>query len=269
MLKTAIKTSVALFITCLLMACSEPVLPSAQALDAEQEQLALIPNIKAGPFSVMTERSLLFSVPESKSDNERELELSVFFPEQGQNYPVLFFSHGNWSTKDKYDQLITFWVSHGYVVIAPNHRDCCSMASGIFNSLRYGNFALIEHRVKDFTFLINRYAQLETSYPKLKGKGDINNIALVGHSFGAFTAQQFGGAGTYNTDDKQYHFYGDDRVKAIVAISPPGPMFEEITAQSWQNLSTPTFVSTGTWDVDSHFFTECPLKLPYPKINML
>ena len=246
-----------ILLTLLMVACSKPQLPEAKPLTASDGQLAQIPNISQGEYQVISNRDVRLIDPV----RERELEISVFYPDRDGHFPLLYFSHGNWSNKDKYDAVINYWVSHGYVVIAPNHLDCCSMASGIFNSLRYGNFGLIENRVSDFNFLINHYAELEQALPALLGKADIKNIALVGHSFGAFTAQQFGGAGTYNTDDEQYHYYQDDRIKAIVAISPPGPMFDEITAQSWQQLSTPTFVSTGTWDVDSNFFPQYELHL--------
>ncbi|MCH1930401.1 hypothetical protein L9G16_09435 [Shewanella sp. A25] len=250
--KTMHKTLLALLLTAAITGCSDSELPLAKPLNAEASQMAQIPFLQQGEFAVVTHRDLI--VPESQ--NQRELELSVFYPEQGHNHPLIFFSHGNWSSKDKYDNVINYWVSHGYVVIAPNHLDCCSQVTGIVNSLRYGNFGLIENRVKDFSYLIDHYSELEQLLPALKGKGDINHIALAGHSFGAFTAQQFGGAGTLNTDDKSYHFYSDPRVKAIVALSPPGPMFDEITAQSWQKLSTPTFNTTGTWDLDKYFFTD-------------
>ena len=39
-------------------------------------------------------------------------------------------------------------------------------------------------------------------------------------------------------------------------MSPPGPMFDTITAGSWQHLQTPTLVSTGTWDVQPAFWPD-------------
>ncbi|MDF3125298.1 hypothetical protein [Rheinheimera sp. 1928-s] len=246
---------IALILGIFMLGCSEPELPAANPLSVEPGQLSQIPYLQQGQLTVVTERDLILPA----SEDYRELTLSVFYPQQGDQYPIIFFSHGNWSSKDKYDKVIQYWVSHGYVVVAPNHLDCCSRVRGILNSLRYGNFGLIEHRVKDFNYLINQYSLVEQLLPGLKDKADLNHIALAGHSFGAFTAQQFGGAGSFNTDNKSYHFYQDGRVKAIVALSPPGPMFDEITTQSWQQLSTPTFNSTGTWDIDKYFFTEWQL----------
>lgn len=249
------RTLFALIVSVWIAACSEPLLPVAEPLTAQPGQLAQIPYLRQGELKVLTERGLILPA----TAKQRELELSVFYPEQQGRYPLVLFSHGNWSSKDKYDKVIQFWVSHGYVVVAPNHLDCCSRVSGILNSLRYGNFGLIENRVKDMRYLMEHFDLLEQRLPGLKGKTDLTKIALAGHSFGAFTAQQFGGAGTLNTEDSSYYFYKDDRVKAIVALSPPGPMFDEITAQSWQQLATPSFNSTGSWDIDKYFFPQWQL----------
>ncbi|WP_337881080.1 hypothetical protein [Rheinheimera sp.] len=248
-------TLFALTLTVFLAACSEPVLPPATPLRADPGQFVHIPYLQQGELKVLTERNLLLPA----NAEQRELELSIFYPEQNGRYPLVLFSHGNWSSKDKYDTVIKFWVSHGYVVVAPNHLDCCSRVSGIVNSMRYGNFGLIENRVKDLRYLLDNFDQLEQVLPALKDKTNLQQIAVAGHSFGAFSAQQFGGAGTLNGEDNSYHYYKEPRVKAIVALSPPGPMFDEITEQSWQQLATPTFNSTGSWDIDNYFFPQWQL----------
>ncbi|TRX55056.1 alpha/beta hydrolase family protein [Thalassomonas sp. M1454] len=243
------------FLSSILLACSEPpVLPKANPLDMSSEQLAQISFIDAGNLTVSAVKNLVIN----DSKNDREITFNLYYPSTGGNYPLVLFSHGNFASNDKYDNVINHWVSHGYVVIAPNHQDCCGMVSGIMNSLWYGNFGLIEERMKDFSFILDNLS-LIAQQQDIKGKADLNNIAATGHSFGAFSAQQFGGAGTYNTDDEQYHYYRDERIKAIVAISPPGPMFDEITEDSWQQVTTPMLVTTGTWDMDASFFPEWQL----------
>ncbi|WNC72142.1 hypothetical protein RGQ13_18780 [Thalassotalea psychrophila] len=244
---------ITLMLTIALTACGEPpILPPAKPLSASQEQLQQIPNIDKGQHQVVTIRDIILF----NADTERELELSAFYPRIGENFPLILFSHGNFSSKDKYDKIIEHWVSHGYVVVAPNHQDCCGMVSGIFNSLWYGNFGLVEQRMIDFKFLLGNLTQIEQKHPAFKNKANFNNIAATGHSFGAFSAQQYGGAGLYEPDTDKYHYINDDRIKAIVALSPPGPMFDVITKDSWNNLAKPMMLTTGTWDVDSQFFTE-------------
>lgn len=252
-----IKTLLAsIILTSTLVACSEPpVLPAATPLQINSKQLAQINFIETGNLDITSVKNIIIN----DTNNEREIELNVYYPSTGDNYPLVLFSHGNFASNEKYDKVINHWVSHGYVVVAPNHQDCCGMVSGIMNSLWYGNFGLITERMKDFSFILDNLELISQQQPDFNGKADLNNIAATGHSFGAFSAQQFGGAGTYNTDDEQYHYFKDERIKAIVAISPPGPMFDEITKDSWQQVSTPMMVTTGTWDMDASFFPQWQL----------
>ncbi|WP_448212041.1 alpha/beta hydrolase family protein [Colwellia sp. MEBiC06753] len=240
-----------MMIVLLLCACSEPIeLPTASPLTISQQARDSISNIQTGKLKVIIDRDIHLT----NNELDRPLELTIFYPEPADQYPVILFSHGNFSSKDKYDNVITHWVSHGYVVIAPNHQDCCSMVSGIFNSLWYGNYGLVEQRILDMQFLLKNLEQLESITPKLSDRMNTNNLALAGHSFGGFTAQQFGGAGVFNPEDNRYHYVQDDRISAIVALSPPGPMFDVITKDSWHQLNTPMLLTTGTWDFDGRFF---------------
>lgn len=233
-----------------LVACSEaPPLAHVESLAANKQQLAQIPNITAGQYKVVSNTNIVIYNP----NTERDLTVNLYYPATGEHFPLVLFSHGNFASNNKYNKVIEHWVSHGYTVIAPNHEDCCGMVRGIFNSLWYGNFGLIEQRMNDLSFLLDSIPKIETVSPDFKNKADLNNIAASGHSFGAFSAQQFGGAGTLNTETDRYIYYRDERIKAIVAISPPGPMFDEITKDSWQQVTTPMMVTTGTWDVDASF----------------
>lgn len=239
-----------------LFACAEEVeLPSAQPLSANAESLEKIYGIEAGSYQVVAVTNLLLL----DEQRDREIELSVFYPQQQGEFPLLLFSHGNWSDKDSYNAVINHWVSHGYVVIAPNHFDCCGAVNGIFNSVRYGQLGLIDERMQDLIYLLDNIQQLEDNLPALKGKIDQQRIAATGHSFGGFSAQQFGGAGTFDPDLEKFIFYRDERIKAIVALSPPGPMFDVITEQSWVAMDKPMLLTTGTWDSNARFWPDWQL----------
>ena len=245
-------------ITFSLVACGDdPVLAPAQPLQTDPAVIAQLYGANQGPHRVRVERDVLLAA----TAQESELLLNLYFPAQGENFPLLLFSHGNWSDKDSYDRIIEHWVGHGYAVIAPNHLDCCSAVAGIFNSLRYGQVGLIEARIADMSRILQALQQIERQVPAFSRKADPRRVALTGHSFGAFTAQQFGGAQAFDPDSEQYQSYFDPQIKAVVALSPPGPMFDTITAESWLTLKTPTLVSTGTWDVQPGFWPDWRMHL--------
>lgn len=242
----------------LLGACGEEVaLPPAEPMRADETVIAQLPAVFPGPHRVA--RVLESRLP---ADGEhRELAFNLYYPQDGAGFPLLLFSHGNWSDKDSYIAIIEHWVSHGYAVIAPNHLDCCSAPQGIFNSLRYGQLGLIEGRVADMRRLMAALPEIERLHPDFAGKVNPARLALTGHSFGAFTAQQFGGAMAYDPDAQEYLPARTPQVSAVVAMSPPGPMFTTITEGSWEALAAPTLVTTGTWDIQPRFWPDWRMHL--------
>ena len=236
-----------------LSACADEVpLPHAEPLSVERSVVESLYGAAPGAFNVVSRRDLL--LPED--GDARELPFNLYYPDAQGPFPVLLFSHGNWSNRDSYDRLINHWVSHGYVVVAPDHLDCCGMARGIFNSLRYGQYGLIAARIDDLTRLLDAVPSLTDVEPALQGKLDTTRIAMTGHSFGAFSAQQFGGAAALDPDSDSYVGALDTRMKAIVALSPPGPMFDVITERSWDALTLPNLATTGTWDIQPGFWPD-------------
>jgi predicted dienelactone hydrolase len=241
-----------------LSACSGEVeLPPAEPLSGDRAAIEQLPGASNGPHEVAAIRGV--KLPEN--DVSRALELNLYFPAAGENFPLLLFSHGNWSDRNSYDRIIEHWVSHGYTVIAADHADCCSPVKGILNSLRYGQYGLIEQRVLDLRRLLLDIPQLEQQAESFAGKADTSRVAITGHSFGAFSAQQFGGAAPLNPDSDSYAPEVDPSVRAILALNPPGPMFDTITERSWDQLTTPTLVSTGTWDIQPSFWPDWKMHL--------
>jgi predicted dienelactone hydrolase len=243
----------ALILSIGLCACSDdPELPSAEPLWADPALVQQLYGANPGPLAIASATDLQLT----GTGEQRTLAFNLYYPTTGQDYPLLLFSHGNWSNKNSYDLIIRHWVSHGYAVVAPDHLDCCSAVKGIFNSLRYGQVGLIDARVDDLRRLLEAIPAIEQLHPAFAGVSDPSRVAITGHSFGAFSAQQFGGATVFNPDTGQYQSYRDERVLAVVALSPPGPMFDTITADSWLQLSTPTLVTTGTWDIQPRFWPD-------------
>ena len=181
--------------------------------------------------------------------------------------PVVIFSHGNWSDRNKYDNLLRHWASHGYAIIAPTHLDGRSMVRGIFNSLRYGQLGLIAARVDDVQYLMDHLADIEQKLSKAHGSTLVlkkDQMVIAGHSFGAFTAQQFAGAQAWDiteSDNSSAEAIHDPRVAGVIAISPPGPMFDVIHDKSWLQMRGPVLVTTGTWDSNPQFWPDWKMHL--------
>ena len=72
-----------------------------------------------GPLTITKDGRATLLVP---VDN-REMSLRIVYPDQGGPYPIIVFSHGTFSSGDKYDLVVDFWAERGYVVILPNHLD--------------------------------------------------------------------------------------------------------------------------------------------------
>ena len=157
-LRTALITPLFAVLIAMVSACGSDIpLPAAAPLQIDNVALNSLYGAVAGPFSVSR---AIQHLPATAKD-QRELEVSLYYPQSGSAHPLLLFSHGNWSDRHSYDQIIEHWVSHGYVVIAADHADCCSPVQGIFNSLRYGQFGLIQQRVLDLRQLLDQLQLLE------------------------------------------------------------------------------------------------------------
>ena len=181
----------------------------------------------------------------------REISARAFYPESSGSFPLIVFSHGFASDKDQYGNLIDHWVSHGYVVLAADHEDSGGTFSAIFASIRLGEIELIDTRITDMALLVNS----SDSFPEAHARLQPGKIVAAGHSFGAFTAQMMTGAVAIDEDGKQWGYDGPD-VAAVLAVSPPGEMFDVIVADSWKNQRGPVLMTTGTADVDGQFVTD-------------
>lgn len=243
----------AVALTLALSGCGKDiVLPPYDALVADEESQAGLYKLTPGPFKVVDVDGIELAHQEG-----RTFEMRALYPEAEGPFPVLMFSHGNWSDTQSYDNLVRHWVSHGYVVLMPLHLDGKGAVRGIFNSLRYGQMGLIRERIEDVELVFDSVEAWAT--PALQARMDLSRIAATGHSFGAFTAQQLGGARALNDDTGEWYRPLNTAFKAVVAVSPPGPMFDVITADSWDELESPTLVTTGTWDMNKSFWPEWEL----------
>jgi predicted dienelactone hydrolase len=199
----------------------------------------------AGPHRVLTIDQLVLH----DAARNKDLPLKIYYPEGRGPFPVIVFSHGLYGSKDSYWALAQYWASYGYVCIHPAHDDS-RQDSGYRGRLRQAiaDPGLWRSRPKDISFIIDSLPRIEKLAPTLKGKLDRSRIGVGGHSYGAYTAVAIGGATVQMPGDKSPVSFADQRVRAIVALSPQGEGEMGLTSHSWENIRVPMLAMYGSRD---------------------
>lgn len=194
----------------------------------------------------------------------------------GGPYPLVVFSHGYAISPIVYSTLVEHYASQGYIVLAPEHNET-------FDQSLTGFWKALIDRPVDIHRTID-YAELLTKPgAPLAGMIDMDNIAVVGHSYGGYTALAAAGArfdfAAYKTrcaaltaDDPLNFFCGpvvpkesdmatraglpaapsglwpslrDPRVKAVISMAGDAYLFDQ---RGLAELKVPIMVMGGTID---------------------
>lgn len=177
----------------------------------------------------------------------RDVPLRVSYPVTGTKLPVVVLSHGGGSSKDGYARVGDHWASHGYVVIAPTHKDSKSLG---FDISKAGGRAMTEvtmSRMKELAFIAENLEGVAARIPPLIGRIDRTKLIAAGHSMGGGTALSATGLKLRNKRDKSILAMENPGFSALILLSEPGhnPMLPD---EPWRQVKVPTFVYTGTND---------------------
>ena len=172
---------------------------------------------------------------------------------------MILVSHGIGGSKTTGNWVGKFMTSHGYICVFMTHygsdTSLLDLSAGLPENIKRLQESLKNplntiNRPQDITKVIDWLEQTGSDHPILKGRMDLKNIGLTGHSFGAFTTLVVAG-GYAEASRKQYgKTFSDPRPKAFLAMSPlgtppgtdPKPVFAEI--------NRPTMIMTGSNDLD-------------------
>ena len=193
-----------------------------------------------GPLSITKDGRATLAV----SVENREMSLRIVYPDQGGPYPIIVFSHGTFSSSDKYNLVVEFWAERGYVVILPNHLDA---NYGIIPSKTEDMIRIIHTRISDMSFILDNLDAIEGQNPGLKGKLNRNQIIAAGHSIGTQVVLVNTGQRIRNPTNNYVTESSEDRFMAAVMLSDPGKM-AMMPDDTWKGGSAPTFLSTGPED---------------------
>jgi predicted dienelactone hydrolase len=150
-------------------------------------------------------------------------------------FPLVVFSHGSGGVRFQSWFLMQALASHGFVVAAPDHVGNTAI-DGLTGTTDPFD-VVARNRPRDVSFVIDEMiAQNADRTDPVAPVVDPDRIAVVGHSFGGFTAlASAGGFGDYEADA---------RVDAIVPLAAAGLMTDEELA----TIDVPTMVINGTAD---------------------
>lgn len=223
--------------------------------------------IEKGPYETS---ELEFRDLVDKSRNKRSVPLKVHFPTSGSNFPLVILSHGASATWDSNLYQARFLASHGYVVICPRHvfsdkKQLDYLRSPAGGKLRYmkavhfitTDARAVLERPGDISFAIDQATRWNKEHRNLKGKINTSKIAIMGHSFGAYTTLAVCGARPildYLHDlpsGKEKGLAGDlsdSRVTFGLAMSPQSPGSTFFGKDSYKTINKPLFFLSGSKD---------------------
>lgn len=204
----------------------------------------------AGPYEVAA-----FQLTLQDEDRDREVPIKVYLPVRAIGpLPTVLVSHGLGGTRDGLSYLGQHWASHGYVCVHMQHigsdesvwRDV--PAKDRLKAMRRAAMTpqVAIDRAMDVPFVLDELTRLNTTEDsKLSGIVDMNNVAIAGHSFGAWSTMAAGGMTVGGQRGKSY---ADERIKCMIPLSPPVAASKRQREVTYRTLSIPALFMTGTLD---------------------
>ncbi|BAZ69225.1 hypothetical protein NIES4106_39960 [Fischerella sp. NIES-4106] len=124
---------------------------------------------------------------------ERLLLSDVYLPKTRTKLPVIVISHGLGTDSSNFQYLAKYLASHGFAVIVPNHpgsdtQQLRSLLNGSAKEVAQADE--FYNRPLDIKYILDR---LEND-PKFKNRLNLQQVGVIGQSFGGYTALALAGA---------------------------------------------------------------------------
>lgn len=237
----------------------------ASATTTTQEKLSIYE--KKGTHSI---RTLEFDKTFDPKRDDRPVQLKVVFPKESGAFPLVVISHGAGGSWDSHIFQAEHLASHGYVVICVEHIDSNNTSMKYFMSKAGGGMSFrdalhhvtkdavaVLERPKDISFAIDTAIIWNKSHKDLAGKINTKKVAVMGHSFGAYTTLAVIGARPI-LDHLEPHSnsngkglagdLSDPRVTFGLAMSPQGPGSTFFSKESFKSIKKPLICFSGSKD---------------------
>ncbi|MDJ0729929.1 MAG: alpha/beta hydrolase [Crocosphaera sp.] len=176
------------------------IVSEMKSISAQTRQQETVPNFSTlrdirqrGDYGVAPSRKLrLFD-----KSRQREFEVLLVQPERWREgkTPVIIFSHGLASRPEDFEEDVKQLASYGYVVALPQHpgsdlNQLQEMLQGFSREIvQVDEFV---NRPLDVSYVIDELERRNRG--EFGGRLDLNNVGVMGHSFGGYTALALAGA---------------------------------------------------------------------------
>ena len=250
----------------------------------QADQGERIPYDQTGPFPFKT---LEFSNLQDETRNHRLVPLKVHYPQSGSDCPLVIISHGAGGNWDANLYQARHLASYGYVVICVEHVKSNDRTIRFLMSSEGGSLKFLEalHRITtdpeavlgrplDVRLAIDQAEQWNKTNKDLKGKINTEKVAMMGHSFGAYTTLVVCGAQpVLNFLNPQIGSgkglagdLSDSRVTFGFAMSPQSPGSVFFNRESYQKIDRPLICLSGSKDVQKS--AKGTLMLPHHRLEV-
>lgn len=206
----------------------------------------------AGPYQVDS-----FLLELQDEDRDRAVPIKVYMPaRRDAALPAVLVSHGLGGSREGLSYLGNHWASHGYITVHLQHLGSDESvwrglpAKDILKAMRKAARTpqVAIDRANDVPFVLDQLALLNNKEGSpLFNTINMDQIAIAGHSFGAWSAMAAGGMTVGGQHGKQYN---DKRIQCMIPLSPPVANKRQ-RETTYSTLNIPALFMTGTLDTSA------------------
>lgn len=151
-------------------------------------------------------------------------------------FPLVVISHGTGGTHLGYLTIAQFLAEHGYIVAMPEHY-----GNNRNNNDLQGTLENLEVRPRHVSLAIDVLSSDSMLQNHLN-----NEVAIIGHSMGGYTALAVAGGEPWSENREKVNVVPDQRVKALVLLAPATQWYTP--DGSLANVTSPILMLTAEHD---------------------